>query len=213
MKEQDSKTVILEAAGPIFAKLGYFRTTIRDICTAADVNVAAVNYHFGGKQRLYTELFRYGNERAPYDVTGVMDSDSSPEALLRMFNEAQLRRLLDRGPYAWFPKLVFRELQEPTHVLDNWVNEHIRPRAEFLHGVMAALLGPSATESDIHFCARSVVAQNLLYGQTQAIIHRLYDNIEFEDDAFDALVDHVTTFSLGGIQSVRDALAPPEKNK
>ena len=40
----------------IFADRGYHAATIREICDAAGANIAAVNYHFGDKLALYTEV-------------------------------------------------------------------------------------------------------------------------------------------------------------
>jgi AcrR family transcriptional regulator len=49
---------ILNAAEKLFAQFGHDGTTLRDITKAASVNLAAVNYHFGTKQALYTEVFQ-----------------------------------------------------------------------------------------------------------------------------------------------------------
>ena len=50
-----TRSRILNAAGPVFADKGFRDATVRDICQAASVNLASVNYHFGDKQRLYIE--------------------------------------------------------------------------------------------------------------------------------------------------------------
>ena len=47
---------LLDVAGRIFADRGYHAATIREICVAAGANIAAVNYHFGDKLGLYTEV-------------------------------------------------------------------------------------------------------------------------------------------------------------
>ena len=48
-----TKARILEAAGNVFAQKGFEAGTVREICQLADVNLAAINYHFGDKRRLY----------------------------------------------------------------------------------------------------------------------------------------------------------------
>ena len=56
-KTQDTKEKILATAQNLFASHGYDGTSVRDIANAADVNLAAVNYHFRNKQTLYWEIF------------------------------------------------------------------------------------------------------------------------------------------------------------
>lgn len=49
---------ILDAAEALFAEQGFHVATLRQITRAADVNLAAVNYHFGSKQALLLAVFR-----------------------------------------------------------------------------------------------------------------------------------------------------------
>jgi AcrR family transcriptional regulator len=53
----ETKQRILAAALKVFAEQGYNAATLREITTAADVNIAAVNYHFGSKQALMRAVF------------------------------------------------------------------------------------------------------------------------------------------------------------
>ena len=52
MQHSKTATQILKAAEALFAEQGFSETTMRQITAAADVNLAAVNYHFGSKQGL-----------------------------------------------------------------------------------------------------------------------------------------------------------------
>src|SRR3954453_12160787 len=60
---------LLEAAGEVFADKGFKAATVRDICCRAGANVAAINYHFGDKERLYAEVLQLAQvcaqERCP----------------------------------------------------------------------------------------------------------------------------------------------------
>jgi AcrR family transcriptional regulator len=57
MPSDHTRTAILSAAERLYADRGFGDVTLRDIVAAADVNLAAVNYHFGSKDELIAELF------------------------------------------------------------------------------------------------------------------------------------------------------------
>jgi AcrR family transcriptional regulator len=57
MASDHTRTAILNAAERLYADRGFADVTLRDIVAAADVNLAAVNYHFGSKDELIAELY------------------------------------------------------------------------------------------------------------------------------------------------------------
>ena len=52
MAEENTRKRILDAAEHFFAQKGYHNCSVREITGKARVNLAAVNYHFGSKERL-----------------------------------------------------------------------------------------------------------------------------------------------------------------
>ena len=56
-EESDTRTRLLDAAERLFAERTYSETSLRAITTAAGANLAAVNYHFGSKERLFRAVF------------------------------------------------------------------------------------------------------------------------------------------------------------
>jgi AcrR family transcriptional regulator len=61
-----TKDKILDAAENLFADKGFNGTSLREITSLADVNLAAVNYHFGSKKELIKSVMsRYMNELSP----------------------------------------------------------------------------------------------------------------------------------------------------
>lgn len=61
-----TKNKILDAAEKLFADKGFNGTSLREITSQAEVNLAAVNYHFGSKKELIKAVMsRYMNELSP----------------------------------------------------------------------------------------------------------------------------------------------------
>lgn len=52
-----ARSRILDTAERLFAREGPAAVTLRSIASAAEVNVAAVNYYFGSKEKLFEEMF------------------------------------------------------------------------------------------------------------------------------------------------------------
>jgi AcrR family transcriptional regulator len=57
MATDHTRSAILAAAERLYADRGFSDVTLRDIVAEANVNLAAVNYHFGSKDELIAELF------------------------------------------------------------------------------------------------------------------------------------------------------------
>jgi AcrR family transcriptional regulator len=200
---------LIEAAGEVFADQGFRSATIRDICARAGANVAAVNYHFGDKERLYLSVLEHAHatslSRYPPDLgtTG----DSSPEERLRAFIRSFLLRLLDDGVPAWLGKLMAREMIEPTPALDDLVERVMRPLFRRLVGIVEDLAGDSADPERIRLCAQSVVGQCIFYRHAQECLLRLGPEAVCGRDRIEAISEHVVRFSLAAIRGL--AQDPP----
>jgi AcrR family transcriptional regulator len=62
-KKTDTKQKIIDAATMLFAQKGYHAVGIREITRTADVNIAMVNYHFGGKLGILKEIINRAFEK------------------------------------------------------------------------------------------------------------------------------------------------------
>jgi AcrR family transcriptional regulator len=84
-----TKNKILDAAEGLFAEKGFNGTSLREITSRAEVNLAAVNYHFGSKKELIKAVMsRYMNELSPRlesSLKIVCDSETKPN-LVEVFS-------------------------------------------------------------------------------------------------------------------------------
>lgn len=112
---------VLEVAERLFAEQGFAATSVRDITAAAGVNLAAVNYHFGGKENLYRDVFRrrlatLRDRRLAAVRQAGGRPDATLESIVRTFALAVLEPFIDLDEGVRFTQLVVREFAD--HRLD-----------------------------------------------------------------------------------------------
>src|SRR5688500_7792161 len=199
---------LLEAAGEVFAEHGYRAATVRQICDRAKANVAAVNYHFGDKAKLYAAALQYAHRCAMEDAT-VPDAAAvarmPAEQRLRMFVRGMLQGAAGEGRPAWQIKIMTREMSEPTEMLDPIVEHGIRPRFEFVKATIRDLLGGEPSEEQLRLTAWSIVGQILFYRFGRPVITRLYPPIKFDDAELDRIAEHITAFTLAALRGQQKA--------
>ncbi len=199
----DTRRRLLDAAGEVFADRGFEQATVREICRKAGANVAAVNYHFGNKQKLYTAVFDYSQTWADNQIHLPAATDTSAEDRLREFVRQFLRRLLDPGRPSWHDRLMAREMNEPTEALKTLVDDEIRPRLTVLQGIVRELAGEIPPRV-MAKCAASVVGQMLHYHFARPVLKLVSPIYADLEEHIEELADHVTRFSLAGIAAMSD---------
>ncbi len=208
MKENGTGTRdhILEAAGEIFAGRGFRNATVREICSRAGVNVAAVNYHFGGKEGLYTAVLKHWRDVAyqKYPPDLGTDESSSPEDRLRAFIRSFVYRLLKEGPPSWYGKLWAREFIEPTGALDIMIEEQILPSLRLLASIVREILGPKAGRKGVDLCTMSIVGQCLYFRNASPVIAKLLKKDRFTSAEIHSIAEHICRFSLAAMHGYPD---------
>src|SRR3954451_18193650 len=113
MAEQglETRARLLNAAARLFADRGFARVTVRDICRKARANVAAVNYHFGGKDGLYRAVIdtAIATMQETTDAAKAAGKGRPAEARLREFIRVFLHRVVGLGGDSWIHHLMMRE--------------------------------------------------------------------------------------------------------
>lgn len=124
-----AKLRIMESAGPIFAQKGFGPTTVREICTAAKVNQAAINYYFGSKENLYKEVFTsiYSTFTSWSQSIRELDADASMpfEERFLLLMQRRIREFFSRELSRWKIQLMFREIHDPTPACGETLRECI----------------------------------------------------------------------------------------
>src|SRR5205823_14288862 len=105
---------LLEAAEQVFADKGFKAASIREISKRAGANIAAVNYYFGDKERLYIEAVKYASRGCTQGVPFPDWPPGTPPAdKLRDFIRVMMTRVMEPQSAASL-QLMMREMVQPT---------------------------------------------------------------------------------------------------
>ena len=198
---------LLAAAERLFAEHGFAATSVRDITAEAGTSVAAVNYHFGGKDRLYRDLFvrrlramRELRLAAIRRVVAEADANAlplEPARLLRAFADAFLEPVSDPERGRSLVKLLTREFVDRNLPPEVFCDEMIRPvEAAFAAAIRQAVPGLGEREAvlAVHF----FVAQ-LMYVTDIASLVGTLDDPHTPRGSLASLTDEIVRFSTAGL--------------
>jgi TetR/AcrR family transcriptional regulator, regulator of cefoperazone and chloramphenicol sensitivity len=201
--DRGTRERLLQAAGEMFSRYGFRATTVRGISRRANANVAAVNYHFGDKQALYSAVLKHtlnwANEKFPRDFDLRADATEALQAFIRSF----LVQILDEGRPAWHGKLMAREIVAPTAALDQVIEDVLGPLHKCLAGIVRELLGGVDSET-IRLCTLSIIGQCVYYHNAKKVITRLYDQT-YSLEEIERLSEHIAQFSLGALKRLAES--------
>ncbi len=202
----DTRQRLLDAAGQTFADKGFEGATVRDICRIAEANIAAVNYHFGDKERLYIEAVRQAACRPQGIPEFGWTAETPPEQKLEDFLRDMITMMIDDQGPPWHIELMMREMARPTSACGEVVRSFIGPMFGMLLGIVGELR-PDASPIDRRLIAFSIVGQCLLYRYQRAVGRMLLTDDEHRAIwDVDRLTRHITDFSLAGL---RGSARPP----
>ena len=192
---------ILEAAGEIFAEQGFRKTTVREICKRSRVNLAAINYYFGDKERLYLAVLKYYRELAiqKYPITFSINETDTPQEKLSNFIHTFIYRFLEEGKMALFGKLLAREFTESTGALDVLVEDFIKPTFIKLSSIVREIVGNKSPDKKVELCAMSIIGQCLYFRNARPIIFRLRHKEGYTNEDIKEIAEHIINFSLKGL--------------
>jgi TetR/AcrR family transcriptional regulator, regulator of cefoperazone and chloramphenicol sensitivity len=161
---EDTRSQIIEAAGPIFAEKGFQAATVREICQAAGANLASVNYYFRDKERLYLATVLRASEMRRAEVPlPEWPSDTPPEERLRGFIRTIIERMVVMRKAPWQVKLMNREILQPTEACRDLIRAYFRPQFEMLLAILDEMLPRETPEHARTQLGFSIVSQCLFY--------------------------------------------------
>jgi len=200
---------LLDVAEGLFCEKGFAGTSVRDITSRARCNVAAVNYHFGGKEKLYYEVFyRHMHTLRDIRIASIKrvmsqgEGEVTLEQLLHAFAMAFIELLLDKSKGRRFMKLMVREMLDPYLPKKMFVEEVGRPTLSALGEAMAKTC-PGLGQKETVMSILSVIGQ-LIHTIYLSEIFNAEEDLGLQMPNLAEMVEHIVAFSAGGILAVAE---------
>ena len=158
--DSDTRGQILAVAERLFALRGFRNVSVREITAGAGVNLAAVDYHFGSRDRLLFEIFRRR--------TGELSRERARrlhEAQSRWSGAPPVRDILEAlfaPPLRWADsedlrismQFIIRARSEGTEEMRQALAQDVSLLSRFADALVAARpdLAPETVYWRLHFC-------------------------------------------------------------
>jgi AcrR family transcriptional regulator len=189
---------LIAAAREIFSQQGFHGATVREICRRAEANVAAVNYHFGGKDGLLAEVLNFASLKALQTANAT--AADCPKVRLQLFIHDFIHMLLDEHHASLQCQIMARELADPTPALDQIVRDAVAPLHQFLGELLREIGGKSLSEAQLRRSVYSILGQCMFYRNSHPVLLRLNPKLRYDHKEINAIAAHIAAFSLAGIE-------------
>ncbi|MFC3164859.1 CerR family C-terminal domain-containing protein [Ciceribacter thiooxidans] len=176
---------LLAAAIDVFGRNGFDATTTRALAHAAEVNLQAIGYYFGGKEGLYLAAADHiaksvathiGAVRenlearlAAADGFGPRPSEAETRAMLADILAAMARLFTSRESEAWV-RFMVHEQMAPTEAFDRVYTNAMRPILQVVGRLVARLLDEDPMSEHVRLRTLSLVGGLLILRVAQGAV-------------------------------------------
>jgi AcrR family transcriptional regulator len=198
----NTKERILHAAEDLFAQHGFAGTSLRQVTSRADVNIAAVNYHFGSKENLVHEVFKHRmdemSEKRLTSLAAAVEKDPADmEAILLAFIQPALALTLDRHG-ASFVRVLARAYAEKNDGLRNFLSENYgQVLREFAKAIARCL--PDLSKEELYW-RMDFVAGALTYAMADFGLIKRQPGVS-EKSHCEKAAQHLIKFAQAGLKA------------
>jgi len=172
---------ILTAAKELFQEKGFEPTTVREIATLAGVNVALINYHFGSKEQLLTQMVEETSAHTLLRLNDITKSGASPVEKLEQMLELFIEKVFSNRQYYQMIHRELSTLQRPE--LNDQISKPLKRNRDEMLKIIEEGQKKKVFRKDIEIDLTINTIFGLLYQTTHIAFKNKVYNKQLQDDA------------------------------
>jgi AcrR family transcriptional regulator len=191
---------IIKAAARAFAQYGYEGASVRRIVGQAEVNQAAINYHFGSKEGLYHAVLRTALQAlSKEDDNASTPGALSREAALRRFVRRQLRPLTARDELSQYLRIFNWEQLRPSPTFRKFMAEEAAPFFGAVTALVRRFLPEGASDQEAAIGALWLLGQCSIFVRSAEQLTHAPLSLKIDNAFIDALSETIAVWAANGL--------------
>jgi AcrR family transcriptional regulator len=197
-----TKQRILDSAEALFARHGFAGASLRQVTASANVNLAAVNYHFGSKENLINEVFRRRLDELNAQRLQALDAVMAQagyalEDVLGAFVRPALALSQDNKGGAGFVRVLARAYAEHNEQLRKFLHDNYGPALKQFAAAFARQL-PHLDKQELYW-RLDIVSGALTYAMADFGMIKRRGTSEQQHRELSA--EHLIRFAAAGLRA------------
>jgi len=198
-----TKQRILDSAESLFARHGFAGASLRQVTASANVNLAAVNYHFGSKENLINEVFRrrldaLNEDRLKALQAVLAQAGHELEDVLAAFVRPALAMSADPHAGSGFVRVLARAYAEHNERLRKFLHDNYGHVLKQFVAAFADLL-PGLDKQELYW-RLDIVSGALTYAMADFGVIKRRGGMS-EQQHRDLAVQHLIKFAAAGLRA------------
>lgn len=203
--ESQTKALLIEVAGQLFAEVGADRATGKEVCARAKVNAASINYHFGSFDGLRAAVLVEAHRRLASleALRAAVAHADGPEGKLAAVLRLIVGTLTGPVAHSWVIRVLAKEIASPSAAFEVLRKQEAMPKFGVIRGIVAELMELPPDHPAVARGCVSVMgpcAMLLLVDRTN--LKRMFPALGVSPADADDLAGHLIRVAVTGLRAV-----------
>lgn len=201
----DTPERIVEVATNLFADYGHRAVTLQTIVQEAQVNTAAINYHFGDKWGLYQVVVERAMRQREEHAAAAEHAlqDMPPRERLRTVIATLTAQLLDENNYSRMSQIMLWEAIDPTPMFAQLVEKLPKRQIAILKQIVRDIVGKRLTDEQIERASISILAQCVYYRYGRLMLKAIFPDRATTPETIASIAEDIYRFSIAALDALK----------